>query len=174
MKTIVLIITASLALAVNASAQNDPYGKVDSKNLGNISRQDYEMSVLSTFRQNVPRIETGVDIKNYSDINIHSFQDLSSAAHSAFERYDFNRDALISREEYGRMGGIADSVDFDTIDINGDGYISHDELTQGLLLKARKEKNINKEPEKSARQKHDEANPTLRVLYDETEGYYVK
>jgi hypothetical protein len=32
----------------------------------------------------------------------------------------------------------------------------------------------NNADEKTARQKHDEANPTMKVVYDEINGYYVK
>ena len=174
MKKMVLPILFLLFTVGIAHAQPDPYGRVDTTNLGNISQQNYETAVLSTFRQNVPSVGVGIDTRNYGNMSMQDMQDYRSSVLSTFNQYDLNRDGMISREEFNKTGGIDSAMDFDAIDKNRDGYISRDELSQAMLeksLTSGKNKNV---PQKDARQKQDEAYPTVRVQYDEIEGYYVK
>ncbi|MCX5816182.1 MAG: hypothetical protein NTX75_08070 [Proteobacteria bacterium] len=172
MKKMVLPILFLLFTAGIAYAQPDPYGRVDTTNLGNISQQNYETAVLSTFRQNVPSVGVGIDMRNYGNMSMQDIQDYRSSVLSTFNQYDLNRDGMINREEFNKMDRMGNAMDFDAIDKNKDGYISSDELSQAMLEKATgKNKDV---PVKDARQRQDEAYPTVRVQYDEIEGYYVK
>jgi len=173
MKKTICLLFILLFTAGIAHAQPDPYGRVDTTNLGNISQQNYEAAVLSTFRQNVPSVGVGIDMRNYGNMSIQDMQNYRSSVLSTFNQYDLNRDGMINREEFNKTGGMG-AMDFDAIDKNRDGYISPEELSQAMTEKALasgKNKNM---PAKEARQKQDEAYPTVRVQYDEIEGYYVK
>jgi len=166
------IVLLVLFLAATSFAQSGPYERVDTKNLGNISRQDYETSVLSTYRQNVPHVDVvGMDAKTLDAVNRINIDDYRSTVLSVFNRYDIDGDGMINREEFSRIDG-SNIVDFNVIDKNRDGYISKEEFESTIMKKTTAEHNVANE--KSARQKHDEANPTMKVMYDEFEGYYVK
>ncbi|HOF57935.1 MAG TPA: hypothetical protein PLT19_06310 [Syntrophorhabdaceae bacterium] len=161
-----------LLMAKVVFAQTDPYGRMDSKNLGNISRQDYEASVLSTYRQNVPHIGVvGVDAKMSDSVNRINIDDYRSTVLSIFNRYDLDGDGMINKEEFNKIDG-SDIVEFSVIDKNRDGFISKEEFESTITKKSSAVKN--NADEKTARQKHDEANPTMKVVYDEINGYYVK
>jgi hypothetical protein len=174
MKKTICLIFFLLFTAGIAHAQTDPYGRVDTTNLGNISQQDYEAAVLSTFRQNVPSMGVGIDMRNYGNMNMRDIQDYRSSVLSTFNQYDLNGDGMINREEFNKMGRMGNTMDFDAIDKNRDGYISHDELSQAMFEKAATSGKNKDVPVKNARQRQDEAYPTVRVQYDEIEGYYVK
>jgi len=161
-----------LLMAEVAFAQTDPYGRVDSKNLGNISRQDYEASVLSTYRQNVPYVGVvGVDAKMPDSVNRINIDDYRSKVLSVFNRYDLDGDGMINKEEFNKIDR-SDIVEFSVIDKNRDGFISKEEFESTITKRSSAVKN--NADEKTARQKHDEANPTVKVVYDEINGYYVK
>jgi Ca2+-binding EF-hand superfamily protein len=174
MKIPLVFMMLFLVMAVNVNAQQDPYGRIDTKNLGNINQQGYEMAVLSTFRQNVPSTGMKIDMRNYGNISMQDMQDYRSSVLSTFNQYDLNKDGMISREEFNKMGRMDNAMDFDAIDANGDGRVSHDELLQAMLEKSQASGKYKDAPEKNAGQRQDEAYPTVRVQYDEIDGYYVK
>jgi len=174
MKMMVFLICFLLFITGIICAQSDPYGRVDTTNLGNISRQDYETAVLSTSRQNVPSVGVVIDMRNYGNMSTQGIQNSRSPIFSMFNQYDLNKDGMIDREEFNKMGGMVDAMDFDAIDRNRDGNISPDELAQAMLEKEQASDKNKGLPVKSAGQRQDEAYPTLRVQYDEIEGYYVK
>lgn len=161
-----------LFLAAACFAQSGPYERVDTKNLGNISRQDYEAAVLSTYKQNVPGVNVGLDRQTLDNINRSNIEDYQSILLSKFNQYDRNGDGALSRDEFIRIDGIGNVVDFNVVDKNKDGYISRDEFADAM--KANTAGGGTELHEKNARQKKDEAYPTLKVMYDEIEGYYVK
>lgn len=173
-KSIIYFVLLFFIPTVYAGAQNDPYGRVDAHNLGSINQQDYEISVLTTYRQNIPRVDTGANIKNSNNIDMKNIQDIRPSIPSIFDRYDVDRDGRLNREEFRRIEDLVVTKSFDAVDLNKDGYVSQDELMHAVKDDEQSRLKKKTETEKSARQKHDEAYPTLRVLYDETEGYYVR
>ena len=160
--------------AMNVNAQHDPYGRIDTKNLGNINQQDYEIAVLSTFRQNVPHTGMNIDLKNYNNIGIHNIEDYRTSVLSTFDRHDIDRDGRISREEFSKVDGMDSSADFNIVDADKDGYISHDELLKAMPDNSQASGRNKAASKKSAKQKQEEAHPSVRVEYDEILGYYVK
>ena len=173
-KSIICSLVFFLIPTAYLCAQNDPYGRVDVHNLGNINQQNYEISVLTAYRQNIPRVDSGVNIKNYDNIDMKYIQDIRPSIPSMFDRHDVDRDGRLSREEFGRVEDVVDVKSFDAVDLNKDGYISQDELMQAISNYEQSKLKKKIEAEKSPRRKHDEEFPTVRVLYDETDGYYVR
>ena len=170
-KTVLLLFLLCMAMAGRTYGQVSSYGSMSTTNLGNISAQDYQAAVLSTFPQTSPFGR--VDMQNLGNMSMQSMEGIEASVLSSFNQYDLDRDEMISREEFKKMGGILGSKDFDALDTNKDGYISRDELLENMHGRIQILGGNKGMPIKTPGQLHDEMYPTMRV-YDSSDGCYVK
>ncbi|MBA4417903.1 MAG: hypothetical protein C0392_08340 [Syntrophus sp. (in: bacteria)] len=171
MKKMVFLLLFLLCLSGKTHGQVASYGAMNTTNLGNISVQDYQAAVLSTFPQTSPFGR--VDMQNLGTMSIQGMENIEASVLSSFNKYDLDRDDVISREEFKKMGGILGTTDFDALDTNKDGYISRDELLESMQGRIQSPGGENGMPVKTPGQLHDEMYPTLRV-YEDSDGYYVR
>jgi Ca2+-binding EF-hand superfamily protein len=171
MKKIVFILLFLLCISGKTYGQVNAYGPMNTTNLGNISVQDYQAAVLSTFPQTSPLGR--IDMQNLGTMSIQSMENMEASVLSSFNQYDLNRDDAISREEFKKMGGIPGAKDFDSLDTNKDGYITRDELLENMQGRVQMPGANRDIPVKTPGQLHEERYPTLRV-YDDIDGSYVK
>lgn len=175
MKTIMpLLFFLLIAPGIVSAQQTDPYvyNRSDTTNLGNISAKDYEISVLTTFPQANPYRQS--DMSNPEHRVIMGIHDFETPTNRGYEFFDLNKDGVITRDEFHKAGGIGGAQDFETFDKNKDGFITTDEYSAALTEKRRASVRKKETPEKEALKRHERAFPTIRVRFDEIEGYYVK
>ena len=137
MKRLFSVTSVSLLLALSASgsAQTDDYSgdnwllaKYDANGDAQITLDEITSKKLDIFQHMDLNSDGGVSFKEYETLDLAKRKALLK---SRFIKLDMDRDGKVSQTEYGSYMGM-----FASIDSNGDGALTQDEINSGSQAEA--------------------------------------